>query len=345
MGALLYLGKTSSEKLDVELKKAAGDLEKFIDLFRIHAKKSAGMKEFMTEITNNAQKESLESFAQNALADESLARNFVEIESLIKQAACALEQLESHLSSLDETDHRQNLVMEELETRLAASAELEYAAAALLEESGIKAGNLRDRVNDSEEQSRNAHGIIVATSKELEQITDIARVISKISSQTNMVAMNAAIESAHAGAAGAGFAVVADEIRKLAEQTRENAKSIQMVLRAITRQIGDALKASETSSITLGSLNAEIKSVADNLDAAADKAKTGKNLRTETKTSVTEAYSADTQAFTHNFRTALERAQILCETAKAGAAETGTALFRKTLETNLDKASDRLDDY
>jgi hemerythrin-like metal-binding protein len=102
--------------------------------------------------------------------------------------------------------------------------------------------------------------------RESEGLLEINAVLQGIASQTNLLAMNAAIEAAHAGETGKGFAVVADEIRKLAESSGKQSKTIGTVLKKIRDSITKISGATDNVLGKFGAIESDVKIVADQED-------------------------------------------------------------------------------
>jgi methyl-accepting chemotaxis protein len=99
--------------------------------------------------------------------------------------------------------------------------------------------------------------------REPEGLLEINAVMENIAGQTNLLSMNAAIEAAHAGEAGKGFAVVADEIRKLAESSDEQSKTIGTVLKKIVESIKKITTSTNDVLKRFEAIDSGVKTVAD----------------------------------------------------------------------------------
>jgi len=126
---------------------------------------------------------------------------------------------------------------------------LEFSASTLdsLEKTQGKLSQTADNMSILSRQIENVHESETELSHNLQnltsdadQIKDVLSIISDIADQTNLLALNAAIEAARAGEHGRGFAVVADEVRKLAENTQKSLTEINASVNVIIQSISDA---------------------------------------------------------------------------------------------------------
>jgi len=140
------------------------------------------------------------------------------------------DQQSSRTSSVAAAINQLGAAAQEIAQNAALASQHSSAARGLAEEGQQVVGETIDVMNQLSARISDASGNIETLNNHTANIGQILDVISGISQQTNLLALNAAIEAARAGEAGRGFAVVADEVRNLAHRTQDSAQQVQRLI-------------------------------------------------------------------------------------------------------------------
>jgi methyl-accepting chemotaxis protein len=182
--------------------------------------------------------------------------------------ASAAAILESYKHIVDSARLVETKVADQSAVITESSAAIEQMTSAVNSISAIAAarraavGKLKSATDDGSSQMSDLADALRAMESAAASIVEVVEVIRAVASQTNLLAMNAAIEAAHAGDAGKGFSVVADEIRKLSEETNEN-------VRIIDADIGRTVEAMKAAAAVNESAQDIFKKVDEEADAVA----------------------------------------------------------------------------
>lgn len=253
------------------------------------------LKNLIRQVMNNAEQVAASAQELSATSTEaeraitqisSAANEFAEGSQRQTEEVSKTADIIRHLSDDAQTVSQKALNASSLGGEMASAAQT----------GSIAAQNAINKINEIKRVTADTSNAVISLGEKSSQIGQIVDVITDIAGQTNLLALNAAIEAARAGEAGRGFAVVADEVRKLAEQSQEAAKQITQIITEIQSQTGQAIEAMETGANRVNEGVEVVESAGNVLNSILDKVQNSVQMIEEIAASAKQQVTATGQA-------------------------------------------------
>ena len=194
-----------------------------------------------------------------------ITEEFSKISDSVVKTVNIISEMNYHVDTLVENNQKQTAAIDESNTAVNEAVNtLEYINQ-MAEDRTNSASEMTGLVADGDAKIALTGNLLAQVQQQLDEIKEIVTIIDTVAEQTNLLSMNAAIESAHAGEAGKGFAVVAEEIRNLAEETGENAATIAARIQGIISSVNQVNAASADASKAFSLVREHADSVVNSL--------------------------------------------------------------------------------
>ena len=185
----------------------------------------------------------------------------------VTETAATGEQIQGKLNLLVEGITKQSESITQSSALITSTAENMLRINKILSQNDELIKTVYGQMKAGTDGARAANEFVKKIAERSEALLEASQVIQNIASQTNLLAMNAAIEAAHAGESGKGFAVVADEIRKLAEESNMQGKQIGAVIKESTEIIAQVSEAGIQAEKTFTDVYGLISTISEKEDS------------------------------------------------------------------------------